>query len=637
MLTQIRDRATGWIAWVIVIIISIPFALWGINEYFSGAAEVNVAIVNGVEIDQNHYRTALEDQRAALAQALGGRADPELINSTAFRKRVLDGLIERTLLTVDANSRGYRISDDQLSEFIKAAPQFQSDGKFDNELYRQVVSGYRYTQAGFEDRLRQENILQQVRNGFTESAFVTIRDMDELLKLFQQKRDFEYVTIQPARFIDSVEVTDADVKEEYDNNSERYSTLEQMKIQYVRLAVDELEKDVSVSEEELKSIYEANKRRFTIPEQRKASHILLKLTADADEEAVNEIRKKAEELAAKIKEGGDFADFAKQYSEDPGSAAEGGDLGFVERGAMVVAFEEALYELSEGAVSDPVRSEFGFHIIKLTELKPQSQQNFEEAREQLEREETRRQAESQFLEQAETFRNLVFEQPETLDAVAEQLGLALQTSDWFSRGEGSDIAANPRVRDAAFSDDVYIENLNSETLELDANSLVALRKLETKPASLRPLDEVREDIVAQLKQKKARQQTEKTGDEILKDLRAGSEWQAVLQAKDLEGQKASRARIDTEATPPAAVIKAVFKAGYPSDDTPVYGDVGLPDGSHVVFRLTSVQDGDPAVATDEIRERVKAILERRRGYDSFLSYQTGLRGGAEVTVYEDQL
>ena len=639
MLTKIRDRASGWIAWIIVFLISIPFALWGVNEYFAGVGEINVADVNGVEIDQQTYRTALEDRREALSRALGGRADPELVNSIAFRRGVLDGLIQRTLLVNDAIEKGYRVSDDQLRRYIESAPQFQRDGKFDNDLYRQVVTGYRYTTTSFEERLRQENVLQQLQSGFTGSALVTSRDVDAFLKLLQQKRSFQYVVVTPEQFQDDVEVSDAEIEKHYQDDSSLYATPEQIKTQYVRLGVADLRSEISVSEDELRSLYESNKARFTTPERRKASHVLIRVTDSDGEERISEARAKAEGLLQQIRDGAAFAEVAKEHSEDPGSVTNGGDLGFVEKDAMVKPFEDALYKLADGEVSEPIRSPFGYHLIKLTELVPQTQQLFEDVREQLAEEEIRRQAEDLFLDRAETFRNLVYEHPETLEVVAEEMNLPLQTSEWFSRNEGAagEISDNPKVREVAFSDEVYGEGLNSEALELDRDTLIALRKLELKPEAVRPLEDVRDGIVEKLKAKKARERGHALGEELLGKLKDGEEWSAAIGASNLEAQKAVITRADTQTDVSRELVEEVFRAGYPTEGQPIFGSVAREDGSYVVYRVDNVEAGDPATAPDELKTRVREALVRRRGEDLFLAYLEQLRDDATVTVFDDQL
>ncbi len=639
MLTKIRDRATGWIAWIIVFLISIPFALWGVNEYFAGGTEINVAEVNGVEIDQQAYRTALDDQREALARALGGRTDPELVNSLSFRRGVLDGLIQRTLLLNDAVENGYRVSDEQLRRFIQTAPQFQRDGTFDAELYRQTVESYRYTPTGFEERLRQENMLEQVRSGFAESTFITSKDMDALLKAFQQKRTFQYVSIDPEKFRDSVAIPDSEIEEEYTKNSESYQVPEQMRVQYVRLAVDDLKKEVSVDESQVRALYENNPQRFITPQRRKASHILIQATEEDGEDRIAEAREKIETLRQQIAEGADFAEFAKEHSEDPGSAAQGGDLGFVEKGAMVEPFEAALYKLSEGEVSDPVRTQFGFHLIKLTEWIPEAQKPFAELRDELEKEEIRRQAEDLFLDRAETFRNLVYEHPESLEVASEELKLPLMVSEWFARDEGvaGDVSENPKVRQAAFSGEVYDEGLNSETLETDRDTLIALRKLELKPESIKPLAEVRDDIEQKLVSEKTRERAHSEGEEMLKTLNDGGKWSEATSARELDSHEITVTRADNQSEVSLEVVQDVFKAGYPGAEQPIFGGVALNAGPFVVYRLEKVEEGDPAVANDALRERVKTALQSRWGQDAFLAYMHELREGADITVFEDQL
>ena len=636
MLTEIKDRATGWIAWIIVILISIPFALWGVNEYFAGGDSLNVAVVNGQEIEQQAYRHALEERRSIARRMLGTQFDPDTVNSIEFRTAVLEDLILRQLLRENVQDAGFRVSDAQLAQFIKTTPQFQRDGEFDSAAYQQAVRSLGYTRTGFESYLRQQNILQQVRDGLEKSSFITAADEESMLKLASEKRVFDYITLATDQFLSDVQVSDQEVEEYYTANPELYQSPELVKIEYVRLAVADLAENVEVTEEDIQRFYEDNKELYGKPAQRNASHILLTVDEDAEDATVQEVREQAETLTDRARAGEDFADLAKEYSQDPGSAAQGGDLGLVEAGVMVKPFEDALFVMQEGEISDPVKTRYGYHVIKLTGLVPGQTKALAEVRDEIEKEERTKQAEALFVDRAETFRNMVFEQPESLAPVVDELDLELAVSDWFSQSSGEGIAEYSKIRDVAFSDDVYIENLNSEAIELDIDTLVAIRKKDSQAAGLKSLAEVQTEIEQALKLNKAKESVLQNGQELLANLNKGVDWETLLEESGLESKRATQSRLQPDPEHSLLLTAEVFRAPVP-DEQPQYGSVTMPDGSYTVFRLDHIERGGPAMLNEDSREEVNASLSRRRGNDYFLSYQRGLRQSAEVEIFTENL
>lgn len=636
MLTEIRERATGWIAWIIVIIISIPFVLWGINEYFAGGASLNVAVVNGQEIDQQQYRTALEERRNIARRVMGSEFDADIVNSSEFRNAVIDDLINRRLLDQDTESAGYRVSDEQLAAFITTSPQFQQNGQFDSGLYQQRLISRGLTKTGYESYLRDEFVLQQMRDGLSNSAIVTKKDQQNLLALTQETRVFDHATLEPAIYLTDIEVSSEEIETYYEENLERYESPEMIKVQYIQLSVEELSKDVEISEEDVEGFYESNKDLYKTAEQRTASHILITVSGDADDESVQAARERAAELAERARGGEDFAELAKAHSEDPGSAALGGDLGLIERGLMVKPFEDALFSMREDEVSDPIKTRYGFHVIKLTGLESEKGKELDEVRDEIIEEEKHRVAEGRFVDRAETFRNLVFEQPESLDAVVEELDLELRESDWFSLDSGAGIADSGLVRETAFSDDVYIENLNSEVIELDLNTLVALRKLESRPAAVKPLTDVQADIEESIRQEKARKKTAESGDQLLAELRDGADWDSIMAANELTSKESIQTRLMANPDTSLIVAKEIFRAE-PPGSAPTYGSVAVADGSYVLYRLKEVQSGDAGAADEPTVEQIENSLARRRGVDYFASYQKGLRDSAKIEIFEENL
>lgn len=640
MLSEIRDRATGWIAYVIVGIIVIPFAFWGVNEYFAGGEEIVVATVGDAEIQQVDYRRALENRRAQMRRILGESFQPELANSPEFKRGVLEDLIARRLLDQHADDQGYRVGDELLAQRIRSTPQFRVGDEFSPEAYRGAIAQMGLTEAGFEARLRQQLVLQQIQDGIAQSAFVTPDQRNRLLELLLQERRFDHVVLRAERFVDEVDVDDAQIQQEYEANSEQYRTPEAMKVEYVELSVDGLTSSISVNEEEIQQAYEQNQDRFTTEPVRSASHILIETDSDAGDEQRQAALEKATELLDQLRAGADFAELAKEHSDDPGSASSGGDLGRIEAGAMVEPFENALFALDEeGALTEPVRTRFGYHIIKLTEHQPGHVKPLKEVRDQLVQEERTRQAEALFLDRAEDFRNISYEQPQSLEPVANQLGLEIQQSEWFTRGEGSGIASDSRIREIAFSDEVYSEGLNSEAIELDINTLVVVRRLDTRPASVKQLAEVRDEIEARLKRRKAEQRVAELGPEIVDKLKSGSEWQAIVQEYGLTDETITRSRGEApEAGGPApAVLDAVFRVPKPSEGQSVAGGHALASGDYALFRLVEVIEGDVDQPPEELEQRIGDRLQSRRSQDMVEQYIADLREQAEVTIKEQAL
>jgi len=640
MLSEIRERATGWIAYVIVGIIIIPFAFWGVNEYFAGGSDVVVATVNGTEIEQSEYRRALENRRRQMRDVMGESFSPDLANSPAFNRRVLDDLIARTLLSEHAETEGYRIGDEQLARAIRSDPNFQDGEQFSPELYNNTVSRLGLTRSGYESSLRQQLILEQMRDGVRGSAFYTPSSTDRIAALLAQERRFDYAVLTAERFVDEQEVSEAEVRAEYEARSDRYRTPERMKVEYVELSVDALKPLVDVTEEDLRQAYERNRERFSTEPVRRASHILIEheeQSGGGEDPALAEARALREQLHS----GADFEALAREHSDDPGSASQGGDLGRIEAGTMVEPFEDALFSLGEeGAITpQPVETRFGYHIIKLTEYEPPEVTPFEEVRDQLAEEERARQAEALFLDRAEAFRNISFENPQSLEPVADQLDLSIEESGWFTRADGDGIAASPEVREAAFSEDVYEQNLNSRAIELDMSTLVVVRKTAVQQASLRPLEEVRGEIEASLKRRRAAEHVAELGPRLVEDLESGADWDRLVAEQGVDSRQItwSRGRGAEAAAPPGELLNAVFRAPPPAAGASVHGGAALRNGDYGLFRLAEVIDIEPARAPDELRSRVEQRLAERRRQDVLQEYIADLRARAEVEVREGAL
>ena len=629
MLQVIRERAQGLIAWLIVGAIVLSFALWGINDYLTDDdSGFNAATVNGVDVSLYEYQVAYQNERARLQQMFGERFDSDLFDDQ-IKKTALERVIDNELLTQFASELGFRVSDAQLAGRLHGIEAFQQDGRFSKALYEQQVQASGESTAGFEYRMRRALLADQVILGVAGTDFATKAEVDEVARLSKQQRELAYVRIDQAKFAADLQFDDAEIEQFYRDNSDRFKTEEQVSLQYVELSVDQLAKDIEVTEDELREYYEEQKDRFVTPEERRARHILIQIDDDTDADAA---RQRIEELRQRIDQGEDFAALAKQYSEDPGSAPEGGDLGFFARGIMDPEFEDMAFALEVGEVSQPVRTQFGYHLIKLEAVRGGEGKSFAEVREQLASELKRKKAERIYFDKVEQLANLAYEIPDSLEPVAEELGLRIESTPLFGRSGGPGIAANRKVVDAAFSDDVLIEGLNSEAIELGRGRSVVVRKLSHQPAALRPLDEVREQVIALLRQQKAREGAEQAGKKLVEEIRQGKDPEQLAEQAGYQWQAPRWVSRDSREVD-AEILRRAFSVPAPQQAPSVVG-ASLGNGDFVVLQVSAVRDGE---ISDDERQGIARNLASIHGLESFSALLKTLRERAEIQRYPGNL
>ncbi len=629
MLTKIREKTQGIIAGFIVTLIIIPFALWGISSYFEGGSAVNVASVDDIELSRTTYRRALDRFR--------GQVKPDVLDSYEFKQGVLNSLIDQVLLARDAEEQGYRLSDAKLSRLIREAPYFKRNGRFDPQLYEALLRREGISISDFEARVRRENLIKQVQSGFDESAIVTDSDIAPILRLLLQRREIAYVTINPKQFIDRISVSEDDIKKYYSTHTDDFKIPEQVRIEYIRLSAEESIKKYQPSEEELRAAYDEEASRYAVPEKRRASHILIQLANNAPADAVQRALDKVRDVQEKLRQGASFSALAKKYSDDPDSAAKGGDLGMISRGILPRELEVAIFRLKPGEISEPVRTDFGYHLVKLTDYTPEKRKTFAQMRGELMKLVRKRKGEERFYDQIDQFQNLVYEQPDSLIPVAKELDLQVRQSGWFTRTGGKGIAAEPKVVAAAFDPDVLEQKRNSDAIEINSETLVALRVIGHRPAAVRPLSEVRTRIERALKQQRAREKAQELGARISQRLQEGA--QLRLLAKEYKLKLWTPGPLTREQTRGVdrRIVDAAFRAQKPPSGKAVHGVVDLGDQGNAVFALKRVWDGKPEQADAALREKVRRQLRARRGADYYANYRAGLRKKADIEIYSDKL
>jgi len=636
MLQSIRDRASGWIAYIIVILISIPFALWGIHEYFGGDDPLVAAEVNGIEIPVRAFTTTYQQQRRYLQSVMGGNLPPQF-DEENLKKNVVRGMVRSELLRQKIDSSGYRVSDQVLFNTIRSMPVFQENGQFSKQRYEQILRSQGRPKPVFEGELRQDIRKAQFESGIRGSAFLPQRSLEDFLRLKNQSRDIAYFIVPADAEKASEAFGEGQIEKFYTENLTRFQTPERVKLAFIELDEVGLSETLDADETALLQFYDEQADRFVSPEQRRARHILIKLPDSAqqplDTRKTDEVKRRAEDLVSRARNGEDFSSLATEYSDDQLSISSGGDLGFIVRGDMDPLFEEVLFGLELQQISDPVKTERGYQIIQLVDVKPAEQQPFEKVRDRVALEYKQRAAETRFIELTEQLLTLSYEQPDSLDPAADALNVPVQTTQWMTRQAGQGIGANVKIREVAFSNEVLGEKRNSELVELSDGKIVVLRVDEHEPAKPRSLEEVRGEIKQILTQRSAREVALKAGKESVVQLRQGTSLQAVADKIGAELIAPGYIkRDDTELDP--SLVRKVFTLTKPTSGSSTIGGVQLANGGYAVIALQSVRAG---VTDNDARTTVESQQFDDYGFREFEAIYQALESRAEVQVFYDNL
>jgi peptidyl-prolyl cis-trans isomerase D len=631
MLQDLRDRLTGPIIWFIVGIIIIPFAFFGIETFRTGGGDPVLAKVGDDKIRESQFRAKYEQRMQEFQRLMGPNFRPELIDQDRFRQTVLEDMVLESVVRQHVRTEGYRASDAMVFEALQAAPTFQENGKFSTEAYRARLAQGGDTPTRYEERLRDAIVMDQMRSGILGSAFAAPAVAELSYRLDQQQRWLAYAVFEAARYAPLVQVSDAQVQERYEQQAARFQAPERLRVAYVELALDQLPPAPVPEPEVLKVLYDAEKAtRFTTVEERRTRHILVNFGADKDKS-----RERIEALADKLAKGSDFATLATAESDDPGSKAQGGDLGWVRRGQMLEKFEQALFALGEGEVSGPVETEFGWHLIKLEELRETQTRTFEDPDVQAELLAAYRQrdAEHRYQQLSEKIEQGAFESPASLEPVAQAAGLPLQTSDWFTRDEGPGVFAVAGAREAAFSDDVLQAGENSRPVTVGENHIVVLRKQEYEAPRQRPLEEVAAVIREELKVEGARARAAADAAEALAALGQGRALEQIVTQKKAQLKAPGLVPRNASGIDPR-ILAELFRMPRPAEGTSGRASVQLANGDVAVLVSTAVQDGDWAAAGEAERAKHSNDLRNAQAGAEFAAYVDGIERRAKAEIIE---
>jgi peptidyl-prolyl cis-trans isomerase D len=627
MLQTIRDRVSSWIAYTIIGLIILSFALWGIGSYFGEPTTPDVAEVKGNPITLREFQQAFQQQRQQFPET-----------DIAFLKAiVLQQLISERLLLETAQEQGLRVDDQLLRQAILSYQVFQEDGVFNSDRYKQMLALQGLTEQTFEESLRRNLMVDQLREGLTTTAMVTPAQIDQYIRLLKQQRELQYVLLPLKEYVDKTTVEETAVREYFEENKARFVNPEQVKVRYLELDLEKIAEDIPVSDTDLKAAYQENISRYTQPETRSASHILVTAPTDASETAIETARTRAQSIYNDITSGEKtFQEASTELQDD--NDIETGELGEIRKGMYDEnpTFEATLYSLqNSGDVSEPVQTEFGFHILRLDAIEPEKNKPLAEVRDEVAQELRLRKAENRFYDLSENLANLIYEHPNSLEPAAQALGLEVQESPWFTRQEGEGIAVYPGVVEAAFSQDVLKNRFNSDLIELKPNHVVVVRADDHKQATPQTLQEARSAIVSELKQQQARETMLEDAKALEKRATKGESLTKL--AKEFGGELKKPGLVERQASElDPTLLNSVFSLPQPAKDKASFGLAALNDGQAVIA-VERVVPGKPDAVTEQERELLTQQLAGRSGSSVFDSFLTSLREQADIVTYNERL
>lgn len=635
MLQTLHDKFSGIAAKILLGIVVIVFGgFFGIEQYMNPKSETFVAKVDGKEISQDQFREAYNRYRSQMQQAFGAQFDAAAFDTPERKHQVLEQLINDQLLA-NANAKlGVMVPVSQIREAIEAIPAFQTDGKFDGDVYRMRLQAAGRTAESFQDDVIKDLATRQLPSDLAQSNVVTNAEIDSYLKLRDQTRDFSYIKLdKPAA--DAIKIADADIEKFYKDHAAEFMTPEKVSLDYVELDAAKMKADLVPDEAVLKQRYEDQKARFTTAEQRQASHILVKVAKNANADAQKAALEKAKAIEAEIKAGKDFAAVAKEKSDDLGSKSQGGDLGWLEKGLTDPAFETALWAMKKGEVSDPVLSPEGYHIIDLRDVREGKVKSFEEVKAELTKQYLETENARRYSELAGKIVDTLGNDPSLANA-AKTFNLPLQKTALFTRAGGEGIAANPAVLKAAFSPTVLVEGGTSDTITLAPNHVAFVHLDQHEKPAPKSLDQVREEIRGKLVTEQLAKQAKEQADTLYARLQKGEtldQIAAVAKAKVEQEKDIGRNAANLD----GKLVGEVFKLARPTADKPTTAEVALANDAYALVALTSVKDADPSKLDAKSKEAARNQLAAGYSNDAVRGFLDALRKSADVKIAEERM
>jgi peptidyl-prolyl cis-trans isomerase D len=593
MLQAINDRIKGWLGIVIVVLIGLPFALWGIQSYLDDGGPRYAAKVNNAEISAAEFERTVSRQRQLMLRQNNGKLP---VDESVLRERTLTQLINQRLLEGTTYDNGYRISNAVLSERIKQL--FTVDGVFDRDRFEVSVASMGMTVPMYEQSLRSELRVQQMQSAISNTAFVTKKEIKGYAALNEQTRDISVLTFNIEHFSTAAKPAEEEIKQYYDANSQRFMLPEKIKVDYVEITSDALAENVEVDEAQIKKMYDDYVASISGREERKARHILINTS---ENKAAAKI--KIEELKQELEKGADFSELAKKHSQDPGSASQGGDLDWVVLGDMVKPFEQTLFDMKKGSVSEIVETQFGYHLIKLDDVRSEAVAPLGVKRYEFEDELKADSVASMFYDLTERLASTAYENPDSLDVVVEDLELKVKTSDYFTRFTSEGIAKNDKVRNIAFSSSILEQGANSDIIEVSPTHVIVLRLNELVPAKLIDLQEVSSKIENILKVESGHKQTMAAALDVKSKIEAGESVENIKLDGVSVKTVTSLSRRDSAKVSDPSILRAAFNLPPSQQEQKSVQEVDLMSGDIALVVLNNVN------TTDDVLQGQMALVK----------------------------
>ncbi|MGM0905867.1 MAG: SurA N-terminal domain-containing protein [Pseudomonadota bacterium] len=617
MLERIREGSQSFTAKAILVLIILTFALAGVGGYITGDTEDAVAKVNGEEIPRSDYDRAYENERSRLQEQFGDMfsaitSDPEYMRS--LRSRVLEQLIEQELLVQYAEDSGMRVGPEQVKAAIRDIPQFRTAGQFDNDVYLMALRNAGYSPEAFAKVMQQDMTRNQLLRGLSQSEFVLEPEALAFLRLQNQTRSGGFLVASNESFEDQVEVAESDIETFYQRNQDMFRTEEKLSVAYVELSLAAIESDIEIADEEVREYYEQRQQQYATEEERRVSHILIEFDTENAKE-------KAEEALAELEQGADFAEVAQTYSDDTFSAEQGGDLDWVEAGMMDEDFDAAAFELENiGDLSDIVETSFGYHIIKLTDLREGTVTPFSEVEDEVRQQLLAEKAEDRYFEKQQKLAEISFEQPDTLEPAAEEIGATVRRTDLFTRERAPTPLSDDVILNNLFSEQLIEEKLNSDVIETSDDRSLVVRVTEHQPVRVKDLDEVREQIVAELRVEKAQELALQQAEEWMQAWQSGEEASGEIMWVD------SITRNNNEH--PRAIVQELFSMSPSATaDENTFTTVALPNGDAAVVALTELNPGNE---NEDQLDELQSQLQNRQAQVMLQAFINNLKSDADI-------
>ena len=622
MLMQIKDKASGWIAYLIVGLISVPFALWGINQYFYLGTDPVVLEVGGEDIPYSVFQSAYRERKQYLESVMGAQN----VSEQLVQRETVNSLIRERIWSIEAEKNGYFVTDLELADYIRNLPEFTRDGEFDKEKYRRIIDLRGESEATFEESLRLTLLSNRVPRFIVETAFSLKNEKERYEKLLFQERGLRYVTLVAGQFIVPGGVSTTEVETYYEENPEKFTQPEAAQLQYIELDEKELLNPDSVSTEQVTRYYTDNPNEFFAPEQLQIAHILFDVEAHGEAGAWERI----ETVYGELEKGVDFEKLSAEYSDDSLTAERGGELPLVtyeDLGEEYIA--ETLASLSPGEFSTAIQTTYGLQIFKLLDRVSSRIISIDDASYDIRSELAEQLAQEEFNDMLDQLSSLVYENVDSLKYPAETLGLEVKKTSWVSRSSNTGIMQYPKIKEAAFAEDVTLRGYNSEVIEVEAGHAVVVRAEGYRTARQKEFSEVRASITTELLLSKAFLLAEAKASSMTRALRTGSNLDSEARKAGLKVHDMGFVRRDAEGTDVERLIgEAAFRMRKPGDNRPSYRKLEHPENaSYYIIELRKVRVGraiDEAVAASEAfsyneRELEAALLTLLGGADLDIS------------------